>query len=381
MAELVAIARRRHPTAQALAAARREADARVVQAGAWANPTLELSYGRTRPRIDDLQSNHPYGVSLSQRVEWWGKRRARIDAAQADVAFSTATAAASLIELEIDVRLAAIAYAAAQEAVTQAGAQAALADQLSEVITKRHAAGDSDRGEVARMRVEASTARVRHEAAIRAVATALAVLRTWCGESLSTDITITDVFADTASLDPTTETANEHPRLQAALAAERASAARGQTEREARVPDVTIGVFGEQEWEKNTLGVTLGVEVPLWNRNAGGIAAADAEHDRLKAARFVEALRLQRERTEALGAWQAARAEASTLRSEALPAAEDAVRLRTTAFASGEASLADVLDSRRALLNVQTYLLDAQRRAAESQVRLLAATAGAGSHP
>lgn len=376
---LVETAKRLHPTARAIAAAQRAADARIAQAGVWANPDLELSYGRTRPRIADLDTDRPYGAALSQRLEWWGKRRARVAAAQADAAANQADADAALLDLEIDVRLAAITYTTAREAMTQSAAQAALAQELLDVVTKRQAVGDIDLGEAARVRVEATTARLRHDAATRAVATGLAVLRTWCGDAVPEGVVVLDALSDLTAADASVS--ETHPRLRAALEAERAAAARTDVERQARIPDVTIGVFGEREWEKDTVGVKLGFEVPLWDRNAAGIAAADAERDRLAAARHLEALRLRRERTQAVGDWAMARAEVTALTDEALPAANDAVRLRTTAFTSGDASLADVLDSRRALLGVQADLLDAKRRLAEAQVRLLAATAAPGSHP
>lgn len=379
VAALVDAAKRLHPTARAIAAAQRAADARIAQAGVWANPEVELSYGRTRPRIADLDTDRPYGASVSQRLEWWGKRRARVAAAQADAAANQADADTALLDLEIEVRLAVISYTTARDALAQAAAQATLARELLEVVTKRQAVGDIDLGEAARVKVEASTARLRHDAATRAVSTALAVLRTWCGESLPDGMTIVDGLNDFTTADAAVSTA--HPRLRAALEAERAAEARTEAERQARYPDVTIGVFSGREWEKDTLGVTLGIQIPLWDRNAAGIAAADAERDRLAATRQLAALRLHRERTEAIGALELAKAEVATLTDEALPAANDAVRLRNTAFTSGDASLADVLDARRALLSVQSDLLDAKRRLAEAQVRLLAATAIPGSRP
>jgi cobalt-zinc-cadmium efflux system outer membrane protein len=378
MAALVDAARRLHPTARAVAAAQRAADARSAQAGVWANPQVELSYGRTRPRLAELATDHPYGATVSQRLEWWGKRRARVAAAQADAVAGQAEADAALLDLEVEVRLAAIACASAREGVTQAAAQAALARELLTVVGKRHAAGDIDLGEAARVQVEASTARLRLEAATRAAATALAVLRTWCGDDLPDDLAIGDALGDAAAAEPATPAV--HPRLRAAQEAERAAGARSEAERQARYPDLTIGVFGEREWEKDTYGMTVGIEIPLWDRNAAGIALAEAERERLAANRQLAALALRRERAQARADLDAARAEVAILADEALPAANDAVRLRGTAFASGDASLADVLDARRALVALQSDLLAARRRCAEARVRLSAANTP-GSQP
>ena len=379
MTMLADAAKRLHPTAAAIHAAQRAADARITQAGVWANPALDVSYGHTRPRIAELDSDRPYEVTVSQRFEWWGKRRARVAAAQADAISTRALAEAALLDLEIEVRLVAISYTIARETMHQTAAQADLARDLLEVVIKRQAVGDINLGEAARVKVEASIARLRHESAMRAVTTALTVLRTWCGETLPDDLTIIDALNHFTVGDVLVSTA--HPRLRSALEAERAAEARSQAARQARYPDVTLGVFGGREQEKDTVGVKLGIEIPLWDRNAAGIAEADAERDRVIATSQLEALRLRRERTEALGALELAKAEIATLTDEALPAASDAVRLRGTAFASGDASLAEVLDARRALLSVQTDLLDAKRRLAEAQVRLLASMAAPVSHP
>lgn len=373
---LVDAAKRRHPTAQAVAAARRAAEARAAQAGVWANPELGVYYSRANPRIADVDVDWPSGARLSQRVEWWGKRSARVAVASAHVAAAEAESAAALLDLEVEVRLAAIALATAQAVAEQTSAQATLAQELADVVAKRQALGDIDRGEAARIRLEATTARLRHDAAVRNVALHLSVLRAWCSEAVVDGVTISDALSDPhagadGKISPASST---HPRIRAALEAERAAEAQASAERQARIPDVTIGVFGDREYEKDTFGVSLGFEIPLWDRNSARIAEAEADRSQRAAERAVAVLALERERIAALGEWAASAAEMIALRDQAVPVAEEALRLRTTAFQGGDASLADVLDARRAALTVQSDLLDARRRHAEAQVRLLAAT-------
>lgn len=382
LSALVETAKRHHPTAQAVAAARLAAEARAAQAGVWANPEIEVNYGQTRARVADLASDQPYGAQVSQRLEWWGKRRARVAEAQAQVAAAEADSVAALLDLEIEVRLAAIALASAQVAAEQAASQASLAQELAEVVAKRQAAGDIDHGEAARIRLEATTSRLRHDKAVRLVAAQVAMLRAWCGEALAENVTLSDALTDPQTgADGGFSTApSEHPRIRAAREAERAAEARVEAERQARIPDVTIGVFGDREYEKDTVGVALGFEVPLWDRNAAGITEAEAERSQRTAQRSIVVLELERERTSAVAAWMAAALEVIALRDQAVPVAEEALRLRTTAFQSGDVSVADVLDARRAALAVQADLLDARRRHAESQVRMLAVS-GTGGQP
>ena len=376
LATLVDAAKRRHPTAQAVAAARRSAEARAAQAGVWANPEVELSYGRTNPRITDVAVDRPYGARLSQRVEWWSKRSARVAVASAQVAAVEAESVAALLDLEVEVRLAAIALATAQAVAEQTAAQATLAQELADVVEKRHALGDVNRGEAARIHLEATTARLRHDAAIRTVAVELSVLRAWCSDAVVDGVTISDVFTDPqAGADGKMNLATTaHPRIRAALEAERAAEAQATVARQSRIPDVTIGVFGGREYEKDTYGVSLGFEIPLWDRNSARIAEAEAERAQMAGKRAIAELALERERIAALGDWTASAAEVIALRDQAIPVAEEAMRLRTIAFKGGDASLAEVLEARRAALAVQSDLLAARRRYAQAQVRLLAVT-------
>ena len=376
LATLVDAAKRRHPTAQAVAAARRAAEARAAQAGVWANPEIELSYGRTHPRITDVAVDRPYGARLSQRVEWWGKRSARVAVAAAQVAAVEAESVAALLDLEVEVRLAAIALATAQVIAEQTAAQATLAQELADVVEKRSALGDINRGEAARIRLEATTARLRHDAALRTVALERSVLRAWCSDAIVDGLTISDAMTDPqAGTDGKINLATTaHPRIRAALEAERAAEAQANAARQSRIPDVTVGVFGDREFDKDTYGVTLGFEIPLWDRNSARIAEAEAERAQMSGKRAIAVLALERERIAALGDWTASAAELIALRDQAIPVAEEAMRLRTIAFKGGDASLAEVLEARRAALAVQSDLLAARRRHAEAQVRLLAAT-------
>lgn len=380
---LVDAAKQHNPTAAAIAAARRAAEARVNQAGVWANPEVEFAYGRTRPQVDGLKADSPYGAQLKQRLEWWGKRQGRVAVAAAQMAVVQAESATAMLELEIDVRLAAIAYASSQAAANQAVTQARLADELASVVAKRQAVGDIDRGAAARITLEATLARLHVDAANRAVAMQREVLRAWCGAGVTDDLTISDGLSDGLT-DPSIAAdgsilpaSNAHPRVRAALEAERAAEARITAEREARMPDVTVGVFGDREFEKDTLGLTLSFEVPLWDRNAAGIAEAEAERAQRAAQRSLAIRTLERERVTALGEVRATAATLIALRDQAIPVAADVVSLRTSAFTAGDASLIEVLEAQRAELTVQRELLDVRQRHAEALVRLLAATGAA----
>lgn len=371
--DLVRRARERHPTAEALRATRDAALARETTARAWANPELEMAVGRTHPRLEGVDRDMPYGASLKQRLEWSGKRDARQQAARAHTAAVEADAAAVLNDLESDVRLAVIALGVAQEEARQAAADATLAEQVRTAVEQGHAAGDRDTATLIRVKLEAATVQVRRDAALRAEQTARAVLRLWCGEEVPETLPVAEVLpATTSRLDSAylTEVAQRDPRVAALAASIQEAESTIVAERAARVPDVTVGVFADRENDKDTLGLSLGIELPVWNQNGGPIAEAEAQH-RLATA---ELRRRQIEQRLALAAitgdYETSQAQAESLRRDVLPLAEETLRLRTAGFTNGDVSLTDLLEARRALLAAQAAALDARRRTAETLVRL-----------
>lgn len=373
VADLVRRAQERHPTAEAARATRDAALAREQSARAWANPELGFHVGRTHPRQAGIDRDVPYGASLTQRLEWTGKRSARQRAAEAMTAATQSDALTAAGDLEADVRLALLALGVAREEASQAVADARLADQMLAAVEQAHAAGDRDTATWTRAKLEVASAHVRRETAERNADSALAVLRLWCGDDLPEALPLMEALPTSAPpLDQARleAAAQRDPRLAALTAAMRAADAHAAAERSTRVPDVTVGVFAEREDEKDTIGLSFGIELPTWNQQAGPIAEAEA-HRRLAAADVRKRQVEQRlALTAILGDYESARAQAESLQTTVRPLAEETLRLRTLGFANGDFSLTDLLEARRAHLTTNLAALDARRRAAETLVRL-----------
>lgn len=78
-----------------------------------------------------------------------------------------------------------------------------------------------------------------------------------------------------------------HPALQAAQQARDAGRANVDVARAQRSADPTVSVFRERDYlngsRQDYSGFMFGVQVPLWNRNNGGVARASAEADKQEA--------------------------------------------------------------------------------------------------
>jgi cobalt-zinc-cadmium efflux system outer membrane protein len=219
--------------------------------------------------------------------------------------------------------------------------------------------------------------------AAQAEATAArAALRAWCGDALPEQFTVTGVLPDApasvAVADLQRRAIETHPRLAVFDAQRTANAAAIAAEERAWYPDLTLGVSGNRETDTNDLGVSIGIDLPLWNRNEGSIAKAQADQSRLQAERRKELLALQRQVIAAWGAYERERRQIAGLSEQVIPAAQDALKLKLASFQAGEATLLEVIDARRAELSAETALNEARERAAQARIDL---TRAVGADP
>ena len=381
MQNLIDLAKRVTPNRTVFEANRAAAAALVVEARAWANPELELSAGRARYREGDNPAVSIAGVSLKQRFELPGKRSARIDAAEAGRLLAERTAAVDGLALEGEVRQAVVGIAAAELRREQADKAHELAVMVQGIVAQRLAAGETDRGDLTRTNADLAISRLEVDAARREAEAARAVVRLWCGGEregqLPQRFTVPDAVADAVPEIPLAAmqqaALSAHPRL--AVLDAQAAAVAGALNREERAwyPDLTVGVFGDRGSDTNDLGVTLGVEVPVWNRNQGGIAQARAEIARLAAERRNELASVQRNVLAAWSRYDGERQQIIGLASEVVPATEESLRIKLLAYSSGDVGLFDILEARRAAFAAQQALLSARVRAATARIELAAA--------
>lgn len=374
LAELLRRVRLQAPTVASVAALRAAVLASVRQSGAWANPELELRAGTSRYRSGEAADQRTWGADLRQRIELPGKRASRIAAARAGEPVAEHEAAQAWLELEAEVRAAAVALCVAQSSLVRAESAADIAVALRQTVEHRTRAGELAKADLARASLEEATAAIAVAARRRDVHAALGAVRSWCGDGLPTTFTISDALPAAPpeiALDLVLRQAQEcHPRLRLLAAQVGQRTAEMQRERDAWQPDLTLGISADRAADTDDLGVSLGLDLPLWDRGSGAMAAAEAERARDSAALRAERQALERAVLGAWNAYESARLELAALGAQALPVAEDAVRLRQAAYAAGEDSLADLLESKRAAQDVADAILTARRAAAEAGIAL-----------
>ena len=362
-----------NPTREVFIATREAAQAEILIARAWANPELDISGGRAAPRTGG-GSESIYTLELRQRLEWPGKRSSRIDAAQAGLAVADQEIALDALTLEEAVRDACLSLGSAEAQLLQAQAAHAATEQMYAAVERRAAAQEAEPGEVARAKLELITVTAVRDRQQRHVIANSAAVRVWVGGGLPERFAISDALPMMVPVvDRQTAMAvavTHNPRLVLMRAEMNARNAAHARERQAWMPDLTVGGYSAREADSDNLGLSLGIELPLWNRNQGGVALADAERRKAAAQVRAELQIISRQVDLAWQLYEGRRLAVDAMVIEAKLAAQTALNAKLAAFAAGEASLLDVLDARRAAQAVDEAALDARLAAADAWLTL-----------
>ncbi|PQZ83854.1 MULTISPECIES: TolC family protein [unclassified Brevundimonas] len=346
------------------------AEARVRQAGVRPNPMLGLE-------ADSLFGTGPYAgtanaeatLSISQDLELWGRRAARVEAARADA--GAAARQRDLAVVDAAGRLALI-YAEAEAAerraelaeesliLTVADARAALAlvEQGREPLLR----GIQSESEAAAARAARDEAQAERDAAFARLA-AVAMLA----------VPVTGI--DASLLDQTPSAAREAPT--AAPTVRVAEAGRDAAERRITVerirarPDVNASLGLRRYEAEDATALTFGISMPLplFDRNRGNIDAAQAEFRAAEARLAAVRLEAQADRA-AARARLAASASRVGAADAGIASAEEAYRLSRIGFEAGRISQLELRVTRAALVNARTTAVDARLARVRAEIDL-----------
>jgi cobalt-zinc-cadmium efflux system outer membrane protein len=353
-----AIAAGRHQVAAAHAA--------IDAAGAVPNPSVEATaaYGRA---IDDSASRLEWGLSLSIPLGWIAGRGSRLDAAQEEARAIESDSDA--LRRGVILQLRALFWGLVYEqdrvlALTQLSAESSA---LARSVASRVEHGEARPVEATRLEVEAATIEAELEVARAALAAQRARLAVWLGglpdRTLVADADLTDLPQPLSAKQVMDKIDADHPSLSAARARARALEAGVTAARRERVPAVELEIFTDHELDRRAYGVGLSFDLPIWNWNSGSIHRSEAE---AAAARTrLEALRTELEAAaiDYQSKCQAGVTLARRYLERILPRARAAVQLVERTHQLGEASVLEVIDARRTLLETRRNFLRAMVRA------------------
>lgn len=349
----------RSPAVTAARARVQAAVARIRQAGVRSNPELSIEVENFLGTGDlaGLKATETT-VAVNQRLDLGGRRRARVTAAQAELAAE-------------QVRLG-IARADLAQSVREQFARAVVArERLS--LAEDNEAGARELARIAQILVENGRDPPLRAIRARSAATqAAAELEAARAAELSSRATLVSLFGATDPvqtlsgdlLDLTPSQVDPEQSLEVLLAeAERiaAEAALAQEQAASRLdPAVGLGVRHVREIGSVALVAGVSLPLPVFDRNRGnieaaraGVRAADANLASVRASVRVRA-------ANAVTNAQSAAARVEALQRSAIPEAAEALRLSRLAYVEGRATLVELLDAQAAYREARAALIDAR---------------------
>lgn len=364
--EAVTLALKHNPELAGFSWEIRTREALAYQASLWPNPELEIE-GEGLGKSSGSSRYEDASVGIGQLFLTAGKlaKRTRVAELQSDLAawdYETAR-----LRVLTQVATAYVSVLAAQEQVALAQDSTDLAERVFDVISEQVEEGKTSPVERTRTRVVLSLSRVDLDRARRGLEAAKEQLAaTWGGttatfEEVLGELDRVETFPPLSSL---VEVVSENPQI-ARWAVELEERRADLSLAKARAyPDFKLGGALERlaESDETAAIASISLPLPLFNRNQGGIDAARSGLAQAQIQRRDTEVRVRAALNTTYRGLQAAYTEATTIRDETLPDAEQVFEAVQTGYQTGKFDLLDVLDAERTLFNIREQYVEGLAR-------------------
>jgi cobalt-zinc-cadmium efflux system outer membrane protein len=298
---------------------------------------------------------------------WIAQRGSRNDQAAAEVGVAEAESKSLRREVLLQFRTLFWHLVYEQNRVASLVTLEAQISQLVRTVKKRIEMGEVRPVEATRVEIELEKITAELEAARISLSSRQAQLALQLRVPADkTFVAVADLDALPLTLDRDTalgRARTTHPVLALARARTRSLEAEVSIERMARVPSFSITGFTAYELDRRAYGVGLAVDLPVWNWNSSRIAQANAKLAAGRMQAEATALELESAVIEAQAACRASVATATRLGNDVLPRSETAASTTEKTYHLGEASLLEVIDARRTLLDARHLYMSALAQA------------------
>jgi cobalt-zinc-cadmium efflux system outer membrane protein len=381
MADAVQLALARNPALAAISADVQIAEAVKIDAGRWTNPALTVqSEGypvgmRPRPSFFDTQD---LTIRLDQEIQLGSRRELREEEAVTgiDVARARLDDARRLLTLEVQRAYFQAVLATADRAVARSSLEEI--DRALSLNQARFKQGEISGGDVRRLQVE----RLRFvddvfaaELALRNARSSLLALMNVT--ELAQEFTVTESLAAGPAAAPSapdvvspvlaTAIGAQGPRLSSEALARRPDVVAAQREvlradtetrlqHAIRTPNLTIGGGYLRSFGTNAVVFGATIPLPFLNRNATGVARADAERQQAGSRARATELAARLDIQQAANAVDVNRERVQYIEREYLTTAQQSRDIVMESYRLGAADLIDFLDAQRAYRDtLRTY--------------------------
>jgi cobalt-zinc-cadmium efflux system outer membrane protein len=373
LAECLSIAAKANPNWGTYSANHAAAHAELLAACAWPNPEIDIEVGRERAREGGASAG-TYSLAFAQPIEMPGKRLARQVEAEAGFAVVAGEAREfeSLLRADVIEAYWTVQFQLASQRLWQTLLD--VASRLEEIARTRVEIGEAGQVELVNARVEVLRARRERDASKRRLTGAKASLNALVGGCLARNFELSQGFSEAPPTFDLKESLRRalacHPRLLRLSAELEQKYATLDKERTAWWPDLKIGARKEHTLDSDAAAITLGTEIPLFNRNQGGIAKAQAQAQKTYNDITIAFNEIRRDVEVSFQNYQLAREQIATYDDGLKAAAEEAVSLAYVSYRAGATGYLDVLTSRRLLQETEQGYIQVLYDAATARARL-----------
>ncbi len=378
--DIIDLALQRNPTVAGAEAVIEESRGQRIAAGAYPNPTILGQTADAVVRDPDGTRLMERTVTLTQPLEWTGKRSARKREAEAGLAGASVGLEEVKLNLIAEVKIAFYELLQAQQALDLARQNLEIVEGVARIVRARVQSGEAPQFEAIKAQVEVLKANQVVTRAQNSVRVNRVVLDTLTAGALGPTYEITgdfEHFPKSMDLsDLTTRALERHPTLRRLQHLVERAGLTVVKEEQSRVPNVNVFGGYSREAGREAFYGGIAVPTPIWYLRQGEIAAA------LGAKRREEA-ELLRARNELLRTVNQHFQDAQTtsnlidvFEQGLLKQAQEALRIAEFSFKQGAASLLEVLDAQRVRQQVLVDYVLARFNLSVSLARLERAVAG-----
>jgi len=361
------------------------AKAGVAVAKEFPNPNLNLGDGRDLRFHGSQALPEPAGVGLDQTVEYFGKRKWRIRAADQAYRAAGATLEDFLRNLKLDASEAFIAALAEQRALEQQRKTTDYLNQLVAAQKHRFAAGDISETDLTQSRVDELQSQSDLLNAQNDAQTAQLALSTFLGRNRGQT---TFILRGKLELKPQTfdlsqliaNALQNRPDLVSLRHARDSSQSGVRLAKASRAPDVDVGVnYAYMTASENDIapaphdsmfGLSLSFPLPLWNRNRAEIQTAQFTTAQAEKTLQSAELKAEVQVRQAFTAYRLMQDRVQKFQSETLDGADDVLAAKRFSYEHGNSTLDDLLMAQSADNNVHQACNEALADAAKALFEL-----------
>lgn len=364
LSEAVARALNSSPSAQAREELLTGAEAQIRQSDTLPNPEAELeveNFAGTGPfrGLEDSEMT----FALTQRIERGGKRTARVAVAEAERDIASIERDTARLDVALETQRAFFDVSAETSLVEAAQARLAAAQEIEAMARRRVASARDPITVKLRAEIETADARSDYEQAMVGLSAAKARLASLWGESDANFSVDTSALLALPEARPVAQ-AGVAPAVRVREAAVRRAASNYELQNAGASSDVTVGLGVRRFENGDDFAGVVSVSIPLavYDTNQGNIDRAAAEQ-RAAALDVEDAKRIsERERMSLDEEVARAHAEATAIRRDLLPRAQEALNAGRRGYNAGAFSYLELSESERTLNELRKREIDALKR-------------------